>query len=289
MPYKIIFLTVFIPTLFFSCSVQTKKDQEYQFEQKTFKVDTSFVAKATVESICPCQTTLADIMKSSTLQTVDVEIMEQGKNCISSDSRFENDKGYSLTQTKGLIVQKDDGTEYVTKVHLTKDFEGRLPNGKFVSIKNLKLKGVVKMYPNLDYGTRECSEYWNYNNDTIHFYFKVNKTINRYPLDENLYADKPIEGIDIVLWCYKMYGPDYSGEVVYERPLYAPLLETHVNTYVWKQREDVGTKIKEVTTFGKRSNYDIIRLGKWLEYSSDHQLMTEEYYDNKGSLVKKVR
>lgn len=282
-------LTVFIPTLFFSCSAQTKKDKEYQFEQKTFKVDTSFVAKATVDSICPCQTTLADIMKSSTLQTVDVENMEQGKNCIGSDARFENDKGYSLTQKKGLIVQKDDGTEYVAKVHLTKDFEGRLPNGQFVSVKNLKLKDVVKMYPNLDYGTRDCSEYWNYNNDTINFYFKVDKTIKRYPLDENFYADKPIEGIDIVLWCYKMYGPDYSGEVVYERPLYAPLSETHVNAYVWKQREDVRTKIKEATTFGKRSNYDIIRLGKWLEYSSDHQLMTEEYYDNKGNLVNKVR
>lgn len=289
MPYKIIILTVFIPTLFFSCSAQTKKNKQYQFEQKTKPIDTSFISKATVDSICPCLTTLADILKGTTLQAVDVENMEQGKNCIGSDARFENGKGFSLTAKNGVIVQKDESTEYIAKIHLTKDFEGRLPNGQFVSVKNLKLKDVVKMYPNLDYGTRDCSDYWNYNNDTITFYFKVDKAIKRYPLDEKFYADKPIEAIDIVLWCYKMYGPDYSGEVVYERPVYAPLSVKHVNAYVWKQREDVGTKIKEVTTFGKRSNYDIIRLGKWLEYSPDHQLVSEEYYDNKGNLVKKVR
>ena len=288
MPYKIVILTFFIPTPVFSCSAQTRKDKE-QFVQKTFTVDTSFVAKATVDSICPCQTTFADIMKSRTLQAVDVENMEQGKNCIGSDARFENDNGYRLTTTKGIILQKDESTEYVAKIHLTKEFDGRLPNGQFVSVKNLTLNDVVKMYPNLDYGTRDCSDYWNYNNDTINFYFKVDTTIKRYPLNEQYYADKPIEGIDIVLWCYKMYGPDYSGEVIYERPLYAPLSETHVNAYVWKQSEDVGTKIKEVTTFRKRSNYDVIRLGKWLEYSPDHQLMTEEYYDNKGNLVKKMR
>ena len=289
MPFKTIILTAFIPTIFISCTAQTKKENEYKFEQKSKIIDTSFISKATVDSICPCLTTLADISKSTTMQAVEVENMEQGKSCIGSDTRFENNKGFSLMSKNGVIVQKDESTEYVAKIHLTKDFEGRLPNGQYVSVKNLKLKDVVKMYPNFDYGTRDCSDYWNYNNDTINFYFKVDKTINRYPLDEKFYTDKLIEGIDIVLWCYKMYGPDYSQEVIYERPVYAPLTGTHLNVYILKQHEDIGTKIKEVTTFGKKSNYDVIRLGKWLEYSPTHQLVTEEYYDNKGNLVKKLR
>lgn len=289
MPHKTIILTVCILILLFSCSAQTKKDKKYWFEQKAKSVDTSFISKATIDGICPCLTTLADISKRFKLQAVAVENMEQGKNCIGSDARFVNGNGFSLTAKDGVIVQKDESTEYVAKIHLTKDFEGKLPNGQFVSVKDLQLKDVVKMYPNLEYGTRDCSEYWNYNNDTINFYFKVDTTIRRYPLDETFYADKPIEGIDIVLWCYELYGPDYSDEVVYERPVYAPVSETHVNAYVLKQSENIGTTFRIVNIFGNKNNYDIIKLGKWLEYSPDHQLVTEEYYDNKGNLLKKVR
>ena len=108
-------------------------------------------------------------------------------------------------------------------------------------------------------------------------------------MNEAYYADKPIDGIDIALWCYKMYEPDYSEEIIYERPLYAPLEQTHVNTFVWKNRDDLSTKIKELTTLGKKTNYEIIKLGKWLEYSPDHQLVVEEYYDNKGNLINKVK
>lgn len=259
----------------------------YQFVQKSFLIDTSFINKTTVDSICPCNTTLTDIKKYGTLEAVEVENMEQGKKCIGSDARFENDKGFILSSTNGIIIQKDENTDYVAKIHLNKNFEGRLPNGEFVSVKNLKVKDVIRMFPNFDYGTRDCSDYWDYNNDTLNFYFKVDTTIKRYPLDEKYYADKPIEGIDIVLWCYHMYGPKDSNGITYERPLYAPLSEKHMNVYVWKKREDISTKIKEVTTFGKRSNYDIIKLGKWLEYSPDHKLISEEEYDNKGNLIKK--
>ena len=96
MPYRIIFLTIFIPILFFSCSAQTKKSEEYKFEQKSLTIDTSFVSQNSVNGICPCKTTLTDIMKSNNLKRVDVENMELGENCIGSDARFENGKGYSL-------------------------------------------------------------------------------------------------------------------------------------------------------------------------------------------------
>jgi len=288
-PYKIIFLTVFIPILFFNCSNQTKKDKEYKFEQKSLTIDTSFIAKTSVNGICPCETTLSDIMKSSKLKRVNVENMELGENCIGS-SKFEDGNCYSLLTTKGMIVQKNDDTEYVTKIHLTKEFEGKLPDGQFVSVKNLKVKDVAAMYPNFTYNSRMCSDYWNYSNDTIYFYFKKDKSVKWNSQDDNqYYADEPIEGIDIVLWCYSMHSPEYSDGFVYQRPLYAPLSETHVNTCVWEHRNDIATKIKEIISFGKETNFNIIKLGKWLEYSTDHELITEEYYDNKGNLLKKVR
>src|SRR5688500_873619 len=135
MRYKIIHLTVIIPAFLFCCSTQNKNDKEYVLEQKSFPIDTSFVNKATVESICPCKTTYADILKSSTLQPVDVENMEQGKKCIGSDDvRFVGNADYVVGK-KGIIIQKDESSEYVAKIHLTKDFEGKLPNGQFVSIK----------------------------------------------------------------------------------------------------------------------------------------------------------
>jgi len=215
--------------------------------------------------------------------------MGSGKNCHNTDIEHLLGDSYTLASQKGVIYQIEENSEYVALIHLTKDFEGKLPNGKFVSLKNFTVSDARKVYPGLDYGTRDCSDYWNYNNDTVNFYFKIDRNIRRYPIDEKYYSNKQIEGIDILLWCYKIYDTQQQGEVWYERPPYAPFSDTHMNVYVWKRRKDLATKLRELVTLGIHSNYDIVKLGRWKEYLPDHELMIEEYYDNKGDMVKKVK
>ncbi|HEY9049496.1 MAG TPA: hypothetical protein VIN08_26540 [Ohtaekwangia sp.] len=271
------------------CSSVQQNTTEYTFEQRTFVVDTSFVAHASINNTCPCKTTFTDLSKLGHLQPVTLEDMAAGKYCHSTDAEHRLGDAYTLSKVKGVIYEIEENSEYVAKIHLTKDFEGKLPNGQYISMKNLTLKDAKRVYPGLEYGSRDCSDYWNYNNDTVNFYFKVDRRIRRYPIDEAHYLNSSIEGIDIVLWCYKIYVTTQEKEVWYERPPYAPFSDNHMNIYVWKRRRDFRSKLREIVTLGTQSNYDIIKLGRWKEYLPDHELMIEEIYNSRGDMTKKVK
>jgi hypothetical protein len=282
-------ITISILSVFalISCSNKKNKDIEYKPEKRNFNLDTSFISRVSISGFCPCKTTISDLSKLGVLKEIKTENMDFGPNCISSDARFDNQVGVILENVDGIIFQKEESTEYVSKIHLDYPFEGKLPTQQNISLVEMKFKDAKAMFPDFNFSTRGCSNYWKYSNDTISFYLEIDKTIKKYPLDENYYLDKPIAGIDIVLWCYKMYGPDYSDEIIYARPLYAPLKETHINSYVMKQKRGLSTKLEELTSFGKKTDFKIIRLGKWKEYSPDHRLIIDEDYDNKGNLIKK--
>jgi hypothetical protein len=97
----------------------------------------------------------------------------------------------------------------VGKIRLTKDFQGELPNGSVIDMKTLKLKDVFVIYPEFKekWNSRGCSDYWKFSNDTISFYVKIDKTIQpQFPINEQHYYDKPIEGIDLVLSCYGLFN-----------------------------------------------------------------------------------
>ncbi|MEO8112258.1 MAG: hypothetical protein ABI594_19580, partial [Ginsengibacter sp.] len=96
----------------------------------------------------------------------------------------------------------------VSKIRLTRDFVGRLPDGASVDMHSLLLKDVLKLYPALDsqWHSRDCSDYWTLSNDTISFYVKIDKDKKpQYPIDEAYYLEKPIDGIDIFISCYGVY------------------------------------------------------------------------------------
>ncbi len=272
------------------CANTSNQNKEsYSFESRSLQIDSSFVVKSTINDFCPCKTTMPEIAKHSELKQVTVENMDAGSGCIGEDGRFENGIGYQLTTQKGMVFQQENGYEYLAKIHLNKDFSGKLPNGKEILVADLKLKDVLSMYPNFEFSSRQCAEYWSYNNDTLYFYFKLDKSPDNKPVNPRLHLDRSIEGIDIVISCFGMHLPDIKDGIFYERPIYAPLSETHVNAYVMKKRTDLAAKITEFVSLGKDTNYDYIKLGKWLVYNVDHTLQVEEYYDDKGSLMKKVK
>ena len=88
----------------------------------------------------------------------------------------------------------------ISKIRLTKEFKGNLPDGTPVDLKNLKLKDVFDIYPKLKdtWGSRSCSDYWSFANDTLFFYVKIDTTKKpQFPIDEDYYSDKLIEAIDL--------------------------------------------------------------------------------------------
>lgn len=172
-------------------------------------LDTLLAKKITIGGFCLCQTTLSELQNlSPDLKQIEVEEMDLGKKCIVQDGRFENSKGYFSDQFPGMIFQKDQNTSQISKIRLTKDFKGNLPDGTPVDLKDLKLKDVFEIYPKLknSWGSRGCSDYWHFANDTLFFYVKIDTTKKpQFPIDEDYYYDKPIEAIDLLVSCYHIF------------------------------------------------------------------------------------
>jgi hypothetical protein len=178
-----------------------------QTDKKT-SIDSTLAKKISVSGFCLCQTTLTDLQRSANDFTkVDVEEMDLPKTCYGHDSRFINGKGYFSNQYPGMIFQKEDNSDYISKLRLTKDFKGKLPNGSYLELMDFKLKDVFQIYPKFkdDWRSRGCSDYWKFSNDTISFFVKIDKNIQpQFPINEAYYLDKPVEAIDLLISCYSL-------------------------------------------------------------------------------------
>ncbi|OJW59597.1 MAG: hypothetical protein BGO55_21665 [Sphingobacteriales bacterium 50-39] len=172
-------------------------------------IDPALASKITVEGFCLCRTTLSDLKNlQKNFNEVEVEEMDEGKRCFAQDSRYIHGKGYYSESYPGMIFQKDRDEDYISKIRLTKGFKGRLPDGAAIDMDKLLLKDVIKLYPALNntWGSRDCSDFWTFSNDTVAFYVRIDKSKQPlYPIDEAYYLNKPIEGIDILISCYSVY------------------------------------------------------------------------------------
>jgi len=230
----------------------------HSFSQQ--EIDSTLAKKITVSGFCLCKTTLSDLQKlSSDFKSIDVEEMDLGRRCIGGDSRYENGKGYYSEKYPGIIFQKDPDEDYISKIRLTKDFVGQLPDGTPINMKSLLLKDVLKIYPELDsqWHSRDCSDYWTLSNDTISFYVKIDKDKKpQYPIDEAYYLEKPVDGIDIFISCYSIYHKSNGFSLVApDEPMYF-LDSIRINQGVLKNYQP--SEIAMVTVY-KDSN--AIKLG----------------------------
>jgi hypothetical protein len=172
------------------------------------RVDSSLLRKISIPPFTLCRTTVSDLRQlSDDLREVEVEEMDLGKKCMGEDARFVNGKGWRSEKFPGIIFQKDQGSDRIAKMRLTRDYKGPLPNGVSVDVGRLLLKDVWEMYPTLKdkWGSRDCTDYWGFGNDTIIFFVRIDKKkIPQFPVDYAYYADKPVEGIDLAFSCYSM-------------------------------------------------------------------------------------
>lgn len=154
-----------------------------------------------------CELTIDFIKeKDPNLKQTKVEEMNLCSDGFVQDGRFENRIGYESKLYPGVIFQKyGSGVNTIAKIHLTKEFNGYLPDGNYIDLKFLTVKEILKKYVSLDSWTsRGCSDYWAINdNKQIYYYVKINKERKpQYPVDEKYYSEQLIEGIDIVADCY---------------------------------------------------------------------------------------
>lgn len=154
-----------------------------------------------------CELTLTDLKnQDKNLKEVEVTEMDLCSDGFVTDSRFENKKGYSSNLYPGIIFQKYDDKDLISKIRLTSEFEGNLPDGTYINLKTLTAKDVLEKYPTFNtWNSRGCSDYWSLTNNELYFYVEIDKSKEpRYPIDEKYYLTKSIKGIDIVANCYEI-------------------------------------------------------------------------------------
>jgi hypothetical protein len=179
--------------------------------------DSTLIKKLSINGSCLCQTTLSNLQKSNAnLKEVDVEEMDLSKGCFGQDSRFIAGKGYYSDKQPGMIFQKDQDSDVISKIRLTKEFKGNLPDGNYVDLSKFLLSDLFKLYPQFKdkWQSRDCSDYWRFSNDTISFYVKIDKSKKpQFPIDESYYMDKPVEAIDLIISCsaVRAYDEGYQS------------------------------------------------------------------------------
>ena len=221
-----------------------------QTNDQTSLLDTSLAKKLTISGFCLCQTTLTDLQKlSNDFKLIEVEEMDSPKNCFGQDGRYENGKGYYSNNFPGMIFQKDQSSDEISKIRLTKEFKGNLPDGTPIDLKNLKLKDIFKIYPKLKdkWGSRGCSNYWSFANDTLFFYVKIDTSKKpQFPIDEAYYYDKPIEAIDLLISCYRIFEKKERYKQLFNEPVF---FIDSVNVTRIEMQEYQATDISVVTVY----------------------------------------
>lgn len=173
-----------------------------------------------------CETTINDLQKhDNNFKEIIIEEMDFARGCFGQDSRFTAGKGIYSENYPGVVFQKAQDSEYISKIRLTKSFSGNLPDGKFINLKNMVLKDVFEMYPSFkkNWYSRGCSEYWGFSNDTVSFYVKIDPNKKpQFPINEAYYLNKPVEGIDLVMSCFRNSKEDeeYISSVLVSEHVY---------------------------------------------------------------------
>ena len=267
---------------------------EFKFEKRKFEKDIRFLNKITVDSICPGYTTITDL-KNRGKQLAPVKVIDMNMGDIdslnatldgSSWGRNFLNFGFEVNHSGLIVLQAIDSTEIIKKIKLIKGYKGKVNNYP-IEIGKTLVGDIEKAFPKFDWSTTEASDYFYYTNkDTISFYVRKNRSLKEFPFNEEYYRKQPVYTAEITIFFDPIYKQDYDNDITYEKPLYSPLSDNHINALATVRRHGIGTAVKEVTSLGKELNYDGFQLGRWKEYSPDHKLSFDAEFDNTGKLIK---
>ncbi len=175
-----------------------------QNHQRPAGSDAGVSQGSVLSGITLCQTTIPELERLyPALKMVPVEDMDVCPGGLSTDNRFDNGVGFADTALPGVLIQKGPDNEFITKLQFTPGFKGRLPDGFAVGMDTLKLRDVIRHYPQglQKWGYRPCTKYFSFTHDSISFYVLIDQKQPLLPIDEKFYLDRPVTAIEIISSC----------------------------------------------------------------------------------------
>jgi hypothetical protein len=195
-----------------------------------------------------------------------------------------------LYQKLGIIFKCAEDGERISGIHFLSPYKGDFGFDRKIEIGKTPL---IDAFPRIDtfkVTTTGSSKYYAFSYKEFRFYIeKPNDHKNKKhwsdvpSFKENLayYANQPISKVTVSLYDYEKFDLgkiNKEDNVFCERPIYAPISESHLNCYklVWPNQLSLLEIPFYALTGGAKS--EIERIGYWKEYSPDHKLIYEGNY-----------
>jgi hypothetical protein len=168
-------------------------------------------------SFCPL--TLDDLRKiDPEIKLVAIDQKEFCKEYATEDGSPEIKFGYKSSLFPGVrFYEPKNDQNLIQKIHLTKEFKGYLPDGKYIEMKTLTVSKILNMYTaRIEMTPNKCVGYYDMikddGNDIVLKIYKTNK-----PIQDNspvIYQEQLTQSIDVLFECFF----DYLDENL--KPLY---------------------------------------------------------------------
>lgn len=149
-----------------------------------------------------CEFKIAEFNDNKQIEVSELDDCEDGVSGLKTPG-YERNIGYISSKFNGIIFQNHSADSTVSKITLTKDFKGFLPDGMYIDMSNLKARDILNVDTNKHWLSNPCTEYLQIKYKNISFYIKYDKSIKpRHPINQKLYSEKEIEAITIEVNCF---------------------------------------------------------------------------------------
>lgn len=157
-----------------------------------------------------CPLTLDDLKKiDPDIKLVAIEQADFCHGTSMEDGTSEIKFGYKSRLFPGVrFYEPKNDQNLIQKIHLTNEFIGFLPDGKFVEIKNLLISKVINMYTSQFMSTpNKCINYYEMIKDEGQdIVLKIYKSKNNKQDGNQVVTDKQfVQSIDVLFECYFDY------------------------------------------------------------------------------------
>lgn len=149
-----------------------------------------------------CEFKIAEFNDNKQIEVSELDDCVDGVSGLKTPG-YERNIGYISSKFNGIIFQNHSADSTVSKITLTKDFKGFLPDGMYIDMSNLKARDILNVDTNKHWLSNPCTEYLQIKYKNISFYIKYDKSIKpRHPINQKLYSEKEIEAITIEVNCF---------------------------------------------------------------------------------------
>lgn len=122
-------------------------------------------------------------------------------DCVDNCSSCEAGKWYTANRLKGVVLQKAINDDEILRIRLTKDYDGKLPDGRHIKLQELQLKDLIDI--SQTWYAEDCLGYTSLSQGNYRILVKTKRpAMSGFTnINDNRFADMPVEAIEIFNIC----------------------------------------------------------------------------------------